>query len=252
MVRAEADIGEHQRQILENLAFWEAKPVLREIYRDFHRLLAAHLADVPGEIVELGSGIGNIREVIPSCARTDLFPNPWIDRCEDIYRLGMADASVSNLILFDVFHHLRHPLDALDECHRVLRPGGRLLVFDHAMSAAGFLFSKFCHHERPGFLRPYALRSDGAAGGGYYADHANAWRIFQRRADELLSEGWERVALVRMPAVRWVLSGGYRGPDLASKVNPALLQAVERALSCLPDLTALRLLVVLERLPDAR
>jgi SAM-dependent methyltransferase len=250
MGQPEQDIDEHQRQIEENLRYWEAKPVLREIYRDFHRFLARYLSDVPGETVEIGSGIGNIKEVIPHCVRTDIFPNPWNDRQENIYRLSMADCSVANLILFDVFHHLEYPLDALDECRRVLHAGGRLLVFDHAMSAAGFLFSKFVHHERAGFLKSYKLRVDGSSrldAPRYYADHANARRIFEQRFEELLQPTWRRVAVVKLPAIKWVLSGGYRGPSLLSPLVSSGASFAERVLSFMPRLFSLRLLVVLQK-----
>jgi SAM-dependent methyltransferase len=253
MGQPEQDIAEHQRQMEENLRYWEAKPVLREIYRDFHRLLARYLSDVPGETVEIGSGIGNIKEVIPHCVRTDIFPNPWNDRQENIYRLSMADRSVANLILFDVFHHLEYPLDALDECRRVLNKGGRLLVFDHAMSAAGFFLSKFIHHERAGFLRSYRLRADGASvldAPRYYADHANARRIFEQRFEELLQPAWRRVVMVRLPAIKWLLSGGYRGPSLLRPSASAAVDFSERAASLLSAVFALRILAVMEKASD--
>jgi len=173
--------------------------------------------------VELGSGIGNIREVIPQVVRTDLFPNPWIDRTEDIYRLSMAEESCANLILFDVFHHLEYPMDALDECQRVLKPGGRLLIFDHAMSLAGYFFSRFVHHEKAGFGRPYALRRSQRGSGPklrYYADHANADRILLRRFDELLAGEWKQVVVRKIPALAWLASGGYRFWMAAHGENP--------------------------------
>lgn len=244
------DIAEHQRQIDENLRYWQAKPVLREIYRDFHHLIAGHLSSVDGETVEIGSGIGNIREVIPHCVRTDLFPNPWIDRQENVYRLSMADSSAANVILFDVFHHLEYPLDALQECGRVLRRGGRLLVFDHAMSLAGLVFSKFLHHEWQGFLKEYSLRSPAEidpTSAGYYADHANAYRILVRRFNELLGADWDCVCVQRLPALKWLLSGGYRGPNLVSARTMHLIEGMDRLAGLVPSLTALRLLAVLER-----
>jgi hypothetical protein len=244
------DILEHQRQIEENLAYWNGKPVLRDIYRDFHRLLAAHLALLPGETVEIGSGIGNIREVIPDCVRTDLFPNPWIDRCEDVYDLRIAKSSAANIILFDVFHHLEFPLDALDQCHRALCDGGRLIIFDHAMSVAGLVFSKFCHHEREGFLKPYRLRGARKGSSGYYADHANADRILRRRFDELLASDWKQIALLRFPAMRWVLSGGYRGRDFSGAVPRLLVDRGEWILTLIPWLAALRMVVVMEKRPS--
>jgi len=253
MGQPKQDIAEHQKQIEENLRHWRAKPVLREIYRDFHRLLASYLSGVPGETVEIGSGIGNIKEVIPHCVRTDMFPNPGIDRQENIYRLSMPDCSVANLILFDVFHHLEYPLDALDECRRVLNTGGRLLVFDHAMSAVGFFFSKFVHHERAGFLRSYRLRADGASEldtPRYYADHANARRILEQRFEELLQPVWRSAVVVRLPAIKWLLSGGYRGPSLLRPSVSAAVEFSEQVAGLLPFIFALRVLIVMEKASD--
>lgn len=243
-------LQEHQRQIEENLAHWGRKPVLRQIYRGFHEQIADQLSLLTGETVELGSGIGNIREVIPHAVRTDLFPNPWIDRTEDIYCLNMPDESCANLILFDVFHHLEYPMDALDECRRVLRPGGRLAIFDHAMSAAGTLLSRFVHHEKGGFGKPYVLRrrkNDAETTTNYYADHANADRILLKGYEKLLSRDWRRIAVKKMAACAWLASGGYRGPCLIHNPNHAGWKTLERCLNAFPKLFALRLLVILEK-----
>lgn len=250
-IHLKESLQEHQKQIQENLAHWQKKPVLRQIYRDFHADIAGWLSGRAGETVELGSGIGNIREAIPHAVRTDLFPNPWIDRTEDVYGLSMADSSCANLILFDVFHHLEFPMDALDECRRVLQPGGRLIVFDHAMSAAGYLFSRFLHHEKAGFARPYVLRRNPSglrSSAGYYADHANADRILVQRFAELLAPHWKQITAKPMPALAWVASGGYRGPCLIPSAASHGLKFVESCLETFPGLFALRLLVVLEKI----
>ena len=55
-------IDQHNVEIEQNLRAWQRKPVLQRAYRDFHRRIASHVdPSIPGKIVELGSGIGNIR-----------------------------------------------------------------------------------------------------------------------------------------------------------------------------------------------
>jgi 2-polyprenyl-3-methyl-5-hydroxy-6-metoxy-1,4-benzoquinol methylase len=42
--------------------------------------------------------------------------------------LPIADSSVDSIICYDVFEHVSSPVTMLEECYRVLRPGGRMLI----------------------------------------------------------------------------------------------------------------------------
>jgi ubiquinone/menaquinone biosynthesis C-methylase UbiE/DNA-binding transcriptional ArsR family regulator len=53
-------------------------------------------------------------------------------RLGDIEQVPLPDASVDLAILSQALHHARHPQKAVDEAHRILRPGGQLLVLDLA------------------------------------------------------------------------------------------------------------------------
>src|SRR5215208_7281103 len=138
----------HQDSIQKNSDYWNRKPLLRTLYGDFYRLIAMNLSNLPNsKIVELGSGLGNIHDVIPNCIRTDLFPNPWIDQVENAYQLSFGDASISDLILTDVFHHLKYPGTVLQEFFRVLRPSGRVIMLEPCLSALGMLVYGIFHEE---------------------------------------------------------------------------------------------------------
>jgi SAM-dependent methyltransferase len=244
-------ISVHEEQILENAEYWREKPLLRDIYRGFHRLIAAHLSRQPdGLIVELGSGIGNIREVIPECICTDLFPNPWIDRVENAYALSFEDNSVSDLILFDVFHHLQYPGAALQEFRRVLKPGGHVIIFDPWISLLGWLVYGLFHQEPVGWRQPIEWSPApgwSPAAMTYYAAQGNATRIFRGDAFRQTLQGWKQTALVRRSAISYVASGGYSQRQLYPRAALPLMQLIDRLCDLFPSLFATRALVVLEK-----
>ena len=149
-----APLAQHQAEIERNLRAWEAKPLLQKIYAGFYRRILALIDPaIPGRIVEIGSGIGNLKAHLPGALATDLFPNPWLDLACDGYELPFRQASLSHLVLFDVFHHLRAPNAFLREARRVLAPGGPA----DPVRALHQL-------EQPPGLRAVASRARGVAG----------------------------------------------------------------------------------------
>jgi SAM-dependent methyltransferase len=242
-------IDQHNIEIERNRRAWERKPVLQHAYRDFHRRIAAHVdGSVGGKIVELGSGIGNIRDVIPNCLRTDLFPNPWIDQVENAYDLTFDDGEVSHLILFDVFHHLEFPGTALRECRRVLAPRGRLIIFDPYVSLAGRVVYGPLHHEPIGDDRAIvadAPSSFDSRQHAYYAAQGNATRMFWKGECPEILAGWEILARERIGAWAYALTGGYSKPQMYPTSLYPLMTGIDRLAELLPHVTALRALIVL-------
>ena len=55
---------------------------------------------------------------------------------QDVMRTGLfEEASLDAITLFQVLDHIPEPLALLEECHRVLRPGGAILAFNHDVAA---------------------------------------------------------------------------------------------------------------------
>jgi SAM-dependent methyltransferase len=247
-------IGQHDLEIQANRQTWQRKPRLRAVYRGFQELIASRLdRTVPGLIVELGSGMGSIKEVIPDCITTDLFPNPWLDRQENAYRMSFADGSVSSLILFDVWHHLRYPAAALAEFRRVLAPGGRVIVFDPAISWTGRLVYGLFHHEPVGMEEKItwdAPMGFNAADADYFAAQGAATRIFWRGEARERLAGWEITEVNPLPSFEYFATGGFSGPQIGGPRAFRLWSRLDRTLSRWPNLFAARLLVVLKRIPS--
>lgn len=244
-------IEQHNLEIAKNLATWNKKPLLHRVYRDFHQRITRHLANLPGcAVVELGSGIGNIKEAIPYCLRTDIFPNPWIEQVENAYRLSFADQTISDLILIDVFHHLRYPGAALREFWRVLAPGGHVILFEPYLGLLGLTAYGLFHREPLGLLRPikwFAPSGWSPDDIDYYASQGNATRIFTTKAYRKALNDWRMVAVEKIASVSYIASGGYSGPQLYPERWYHLAKALDRFLSPFPLFFGTRLLVVLEK-----
>ena len=242
---------QHNREIYENRSSWERKPVLRAVYSDLYQQIASNVVRAGGRpSLELGSGMGNIKQFIPECITSDIFSNPWLDRVENAYRLSFADQSLANVILFDVWHHLEYPANALSEVGRVLAEDGRLIVMDPAMSPVGrFVYGAF-HHEPLGFsvkFRPSPAKLEKPEALPYFAAQSSAHRLLRNREIPDFLRMWQIVDDKEIVSFAYLASGGFRGRQLYPDKMLPIIRRMDVLLSRWPALFAARLLVVLEK-----
>jgi SAM-dependent methyltransferase len=242
-------LEQHNIEIHQNRKNWDRKPALRAVYGRFYREIAARIRrDIGGRVVELGSGLGNIKAVLPDCITTDIFPNPWIERVEDAYQLSFENGSVGNLILFDVWHHLQFPGSALKEFGRVLAPGGRIIIFDPAMGLIGRIVFRGFHHEPLGLNQPITWEAPSGSSSKefrYYAAQGSASRIFTKPEFKTRLAEWRIAERTYFSGLAYVATGGFRGPQLAPAVVLRWLTSLDSVLSKFPWIAS-RMLVVLE------
>lgn len=237
--------------LLTHRALWETKPGLRAIYHDYYRRMAA-LAR-PGRTLEIGAGTGWLRACLDDVILSDVQPAPWLDLVADAQRLPLRSASLDNIVMLDVLHHVERPPLFFEEAERVLRPGGRLVMIEPGITPVSRLIFRLFHDE------PVDLDADPLAEGSptpgrdpYAANQAipsllfgSAQARFERRFPRLRVVERRRLSLFAYP-----LSGGYRRFGLIpTRLVRPLLRVEDALMPLLGRFMAFRLFVALERLP---
>jgi SAM-dependent methyltransferase len=139
------------------LEVWNHKPVLRRVYDDFYSRIAT--VCVPGLTVEIGGGIGNLKQRLGHVISTDVQPAPWLDCVANAQALPFADGAANNIVMVDVLHHIEFPVNFFHEAERILKPGGRIVMVEPAITWGSTLFYRLLHPE------PVVMSADPLASG---------------------------------------------------------------------------------------
>lgn len=230
-------------------SLWERKSVLRVVYDDFYDRIAA--ACRQGVTIEIGGGIGNLKRRLTEVVATDIQPAPWLDCVADAQRLPFADGSAANVVMVDVLHHLEFPVAFFREAARVLRPGGRVVMVEPAITWGSTLFYRLFHHEP---VRTSAdILMDGSPDPGrdpYASNQAIPTLLATRDRDRF----HRLFPALRIARVEWFslaaypLSGGFKPWSLIGEGAARRLLGIERAVEpVLGRLAAFRMLLVVEK-----
>ena len=228
---------------------WDHKPVLRLIYDDFYDRIVAQC--VSGLTIEIGGGIGNLKRRLPEVIATDIQFAPWLDCVADAQHLPFCAGAAANIVMVDVLHHLEFPVRFFREAIRVLRPGGRIVMIEPAITPGSTLFYRFLHQE------PVRMSADPLVDGTpdprrdpYAANQAVPTLIAtrdRRRFESLFPQ-------LKISRVEWFsfaaypLSGGFKRWTLMPQVLAPQLFRLERALEgALGRVGAFRMTLAIEK-----
>jgi SAM-dependent methyltransferase len=245
---------------------WGRNRALRLLYGDWYARIRRHLPPpARGPFVEIGSGPGFARELLPELRLSDLVRAPWHDYQIDAGgRLPFADGELGALVLFDVLHHLAAPARFFDEAARVLAPGGRVVLCEPYVSPASYPVYRWLHEESLTMaVDPFGEVAPARAGGapapvaGAPRDpfdsnqaiptlmfgRASGRATFARRFPTLALGAVERFAGLAYPS-----SGGFGRAPFLPLSWWLRLHALERALpSAVFRAIGFRMLIVVER-----
>lgn len=228
---------------------WERKPVLRTLYDDIFERIAARV--VNGPTLEIGGGVGNLKEKVSDVISSDIQLAPWLDLVADAQMLPFEDGSLSNIVMIDVLHHLEFPALLFREASRVLKPGGRIVMVEPGITLGSTLFYRFLHQE------PVDMSADPLVEG--VPDNTRDPYDSNQAIPTLLAGRYRQKFHARFPdlAIReaswfsmfaYPISGGFKSWSMINDSGARALLAVERHLEpVLGRLLGFRLLTVVEK-----
>ena len=134
-----------KKALEEHRKIWFEKPVLRDIYRNYFEMIKN--ASVDGPILEIGGGSGNFKEFLPESISVDVVPLPWLDSIAHAQTLPFKQESIGNIVMIDVLHHIENPSGFFKEAGRILKPGGRIILIEPAITPVSWIFLHLFHKE---------------------------------------------------------------------------------------------------------
>ncbi len=203
------------------------KPFLKKVYIDWYNRIKERLADVPaGKLVEIGSGAGFFKEIVPQVITSDIMPLSSTDITFSAEDMPFADGELSAITMVDVLHHIPNARLFFKEAVRTLKPGGKIVMIEPSNSAWGrFIFSNF-HHEpwEPG--GGWELPSSGPLSG---ANGALPWIIFVRDRKQFEQEFPElKITYIKQHTpLRYLLSGGVSLKAMVPSWSSGLFSLIE-------------------------
>ena len=236
-------------KLRQHAIVWNKKAALRRIYeRFFDEIQTAY---VEGSTLEVGAGFGSLKQYCESIISTDIVRMPNLDVVCDAQALPFSDHSFDNVVAIDTIHHVERPIRFLTSSSRLLRPGGRLILLEPAITPFGRVVYRF--HDEPVDMERDPTE-DGPLDRGRDPFDANQ-AVGTLLCGKYRSSLEKRVPGIEMLEVRWIsflaypLSGGFQRWSLLPSffVDP-LFQAEKWILRIFGPLLATRMLLVFERI----
>jgi SAM-dependent methyltransferase len=208
-----------------------SKPFLKALYQDWYSTFVQEMKSLPsGQVVELGSGGGFLKELIPTIISSDILELPSNDITFSALDMPFDDNSVSGLFMVDTFHHLPDAHVFLSEADKVLKPNGKLIMIEPANSFFGRLIYKNLHHEPFNPQGSWQIPESGPMTG---ANGAAPWIVFVRDREILLNEfpNLEIESILYHTPLRYLLSGGVSFKQLVPNFSYPLFRGFDNLLT---------------------
>lgn len=202
---------------------------LKKLYTDFYDEFK-RVKKPSGTLVELGSGGGFIKQIVPSVVTSDVVGGDGIDKVFNATKMPFKSGSVSSFFMLNVFHHIKRPALALKEISRCLKTGGKVVMIEPYNSVwARFIYQNF-HHEEFDPGSGWAIKGKGRMSD---ANGAMPWIVFERDKKKF-AQKFPELEITRVEPhtpILYLVTGGLSKNQLLPYKFYPLLKRLERLVS---------------------
>lgn len=226
----------------------EQKPFLKKLYTDFYNRFKESMTESAEDklLVELGSGGGFIKDIVPNVITSDVIQLPGVDKCFSALAMPFEDNTVDAFFMFDVLHHINDSAGFFAELNRCLKVGGKAVMIEPANTAwSRFIYKNF-HHEGFDPAGQWGFEQTGPLSD---ANGAIPWIIFYRDRARFASQfpSLQIVRLENHTPLRYLISGGFSMRQLLPACCYNLVRLTETILSPLNNYLGMFLTIELQK-----
>ena len=226
----------------------QKKTYMRKLYVEFYNHFKK---SVSGEIkakvvVELGSGGGFIKEIIPNTITSDITNLENLSIQFSGLKIPFQRDKVDAFVMFDVLHHISDVRLFFRELNRCLKIGGKIIMIEPANTLwSSFIYRNF-HHEPFDPSGGWGFKKDGRLSS---ANGAIPWIVFCRDKQQFEKEfpSMKILKLKMHTPFRYLISGGVSMRQLLPSFTYDIIKGLEIILSPLNKYSGMFLTVVLEK-----
>ncbi len=222
---------------------------LKNLYYEFYSIFKNSLSDFQKrkrKLIELGSGGGFLKKIIPDVITSDIIRLPKVDMHFSATHMPFKSESVDRFFMLDVIHHINDQQMFLKEIDRCLKDNGKLIAIEPANTLWGrFIYQNF-HHEDFNPKGTWNLKSQSALSD---ANGAIRWIVVMRdkKKFEKLFPRLKIVMITVHTPIQYLVSGGMSYRQLLPSWMYSIVKGVEYILSPLGRYTGMFYTIEIEK-----
>jgi SAM-dependent methyltransferase len=208
------------------------KPFLKKIYTQWYNSFKDYTITLPdGKMLEIGSGGGFLKELIPDIITSDIMPLPGCDMTFSAEEMPLKDNEFSAIFMLNVLHHIPNCENFFKEAERMLLPGGVIYMIEPANTLFSRFIYKNFHHEP--FMPESKVWQIAGTGPLSDANGAIPWLVFKRdyATFEKMYPNLKLVKFQEHTPYKYLLSGGLTMKSLVPSWGFGLIDLMEKITS---------------------